>query len=70
MSVPTPKLKEIGKETLDEFLRKTVESRKVPATFLGVTNKDGELYFNCAGERVFGKAEEGQVTPDTGTYTA
>jgi hypothetical protein len=66
MSVPVPEF--TGNEALNEFLQKTVRDRKVPATFLGVTDKNGELYFDCGGDRVFGKSAEGQVTPETGTY--
>jgi methyl acetate hydrolase len=66
MSVPVAHFKQTGKEALDQFLQKTVQDKKVPATFLGVTNKDGELYFDCGGDRVYGKPDEGQVTPDTG----
>jgi methyl acetate hydrolase len=65
MSTPSPQLKSSGKQALDDFLSKTVSERKVPAAFLGATNKDGELYFKCGGERVFGKPDEGDVTPDT-----
>jgi hypothetical protein len=66
MSVPSPRFKDTGKKALDEFLHTTVKDRKVPAVFLGATDKNGELYFNCGGDRVFGKPDEGQVTPDTG----
>jgi hypothetical protein len=66
MSVPSPRFKDTGKKALDEFLHATVKDRKVPAVFLGATDKNGELYFDCGGERVFGKPDEGQVTPDTG----
>jgi hypothetical protein len=66
MSVPSPRFKDTGKKALDEFLQTTVKDRKVPAVFLGATDKNGELYFNCGGERVSGKPDEGQVTPDTG----
>ena len=65
MSVPTPQLNSNGKHALEEFLQKTTKDRQVPAAFLGVTNKDGEMYFGCAGERVFGIPEEGEVKPDT-----
>jgi len=64
MSVPTPEF--TGKDALDGLLKITVKDRKVPAAFFGVTDKNGELYFDCGGDRVFGNAEEGQVTPDTG----
>ena len=68
MSVPSPSFKDTGKKALDDLLEKTVQERKVPAAFFGATDKNGELYFNCGGERVFGKPDEGQVTPDTGEY--
>ena len=66
MSIPVPQLKQTGKAALDQFLQKTIQDKKVPAAFLGATNKDGELYFECEGDRVFGKPDEGQVTPETG----
>jgi methyl acetate hydrolase len=66
MSVPSPRIKDTGKKPLDDFLQKIVTDRNVPAVFLGATDKNGELYFNCGGDRVFGKPDEGQVTPDTG----
>lgn len=65
MSVPTPRLKASGKQALEEYLAKVVTDRKVPATTLGVTNKDGELWFGCGGDRVFGQPEEGQINADT-----
>lgn len=64
MSVPNPKF--VGKEALDKLLKSTAKDRQVPAVFFGVTDKNGELYFDCGGERIFGKPDEGQVTPDTG----
>jgi hypothetical protein len=70
MPVPTPQLKESGRGALDEYLKKVDSDRRVPATFLGATNKDGEMYFGCAGDRVFGKPDEGKVTPDSGKSNA
>lgn len=65
MSIPVTTLKESGKQALEEYLDKVVQDREVPAVSLGVTNKDGELWFGCGGDRVFGQPEEGQITPDT-----
>jgi hypothetical protein len=70
MPVPTPHLKSSAKQALDQYLAKVVHDRKVPATTLGVTNKDGELWFGCGGERVFGQPDEGQISPDTSEYPA
>jgi len=68
MSVPSPSFKDSGKKALDDLLERTIRERKVPAAFFGATDKNGELYFNCGGERVFGSPDEGQVTPDTGEF--
>ena len=65
MAIPTPQLKDSGKKALQDYLDKVVSDREVPAVSLGVTNKDGELWFGCGGDRVFGQPEEGQITPDT-----
>jgi len=63
--MPAPKLDASGKAALDTLLKDTVESRNVPATYFGATTADGELYFNCAGERVFGEPDKGMVNEDT-----
>lgn len=62
---PKPKLSPAGSAALDALLKETVESRVIPATYFGVTGADGELYFNCAGDKVFGSPEQGQVDADT-----
>lgn len=69
MSVPTPHLNSSGKQALDDYLAKVVKDRRVPATTLGVTNKDGELWFGCGGDRVFGQPDEGQISSDTSMST-
>lgn len=66
MAIPTPTLKQSGKQALEEFLQQTNKDHKVPAVSLGVTNKDGELWFGCGGERVFGQPNEGQINDETG----
>lgn len=55
---------------LDEFLQRTVDSRRVPAMFIGATNAEGEIYYNNAGERVFGDQEKGVVDEDTSESTS
>lgn len=54
-----------GKQALDDLLRSSVDSRKVPAVFFGVTNADETIYSNCAGEKTFGDEADGQVDEDT-----
>lgn len=65
MSIPAPQLKDRGNKALQEYLDKVVSDKEVPAVSLGVTNKDGELWFGCGGDRVFGEPDEGQITQDT-----
>ena len=65
MALSQPALDAAGTEALDDFLTKTVEGRVVPAVFTGVTTNQKEIYFNCAGEKVFGKTDEGHVAPET-----
>ncbi|WWD16008.1 hypothetical protein CI109_100433 [Kwoniella shandongensis] len=62
-----PTLKPSGKASLDKLLKETVEKREVPAVFYGATNAKDELYFNQAGDKVFGDSASGQV--DENTYT-
>jgi hypothetical protein len=64
MPIP-PKLSAKGAAALDELLKTSVEGRTVPATYFGATTADGPLYFNCAGERVFGEPDKGEVTEGT-----
>jgi hypothetical protein len=54
-----------SKQALDDLLQSSVDSREVPAVFFGVTNAEGTLYSNCAGEKRFGDESEGQVDEDT-----
>lgn len=61
-------LSQQGVEALDKLLKETVENRVLPATYFGVTGPEGELYYSCAGEKVFGKPEAGQVDPETSTF--
>lgn len=65
MPIPTPNLKSAGSQALQDYLDKVVKDGEVPAVSLGVTNKDGELWFGCGGDRIFGQPDEGQITPDT-----
>src|ERR1700761_2993282 len=68
MGLPQPALDAAGTKALDDFLTKTVEGRAVPAVFIGTTTSQGEIYFNCAGEKVFSKPDEGQVAPETSWF--
>ena len=68
MSVHNPSLDSSAKATFDSFLKQAVESRTVPAIHIGAANADEILYFNCAGERVFGEPDEGMVDDDTSMF--
>lgn len=65
LSLPQPSLSPEGKRALDDYIHKTAGDKKVPAVFFGATNGKEEIYFGCAGEKVFGKPGEGEVTPET-----
>jgi methyl acetate hydrolase len=70
MTAQLPSLTPEGKASLDKLLQTKVESRTVPATFFGATTAAGPIYFNCAGERVFGEPEKGLVNDDTSQYSS
>lgn len=53
------------KARLDSILHAAVDSRQVNALTFAVSDAEGELYFNCAGERVFGELDKGQVDERT-----
>jgi hypothetical protein len=63
-----PKLSAKGSAALDDLLKTSVGGRTVPATYFGATTADGPLYFNCAGERVFGEPDKGEVTEHTSQH--
>jgi hypothetical protein len=60
-SLPLLTLKPGAKEKLDKLLVDTVESRNSPAISFGATNAKKTIYFNQAGEFVFGDSSSGQV---------
>jgi len=63
-----PSLSPKSKAALDAQLAAAVGDPLTPALFWGVTTAEGELYCNCAGDRVHGEPAKGPVTPDTGTH--
>ena len=65
MSLSKHSLSPSGRTAIDAFLREAVESERVPATFLGVTAAEAELYYDQQGERVFGEADKGSVDEHT-----
>lgn len=67
-TTPAPKISDEGKAALDAYLNERVGSKEVPAVFFAVTNKDEEIYINCAGDRKFGHPEEGPVNQDTSEW--
>ena len=58
-------LSERGKQALDTLLVSKSKEAKVPALHFGVTTGDGVVYFNCAGDRVYGEPDKGQVDENT-----
>lgn len=66
MSGHAPHLDDKGQAALESHLYDSVAGRQVPATWLGVTAADKEIYFGYEGERVFGQPEEGMVDEHTG----
>jgi hypothetical protein len=66
-SVPV-RLDETGVDALRQHLKDTVTGRKVPAAWFGVTSANEELFFDCQGERVFGKPNEGMVDEHTSGF--
>lgn len=63
--VALPTISSSARGPLDEFLQENVQSRRVPAMFIGATNAKEEIYFNQAGEKVFGDASKGEVGSET-----
>ncbi|RSH84255.1 uncharacterized protein EHS24_005768 [Apiotrichum porosum] len=60
-----PRLTPEGKARLDELVKRQVAESGLPALFFGATTADGEIYFNCGGDKVVNKPELGQVDEDT-----
>lgn len=52
--LPLPTLPPSSQKTLTSLLHTSVSSRKIPATFFGLTNAREQIYFGCEGEKVFG----------------
>lgn len=66
MALPLPQLSPEGKANIDRWLAETVDSHfQTPALFVGATTAESEIYFNCRGDQVYGKPDEGQVDADT-----
>lgn len=63
MSFPT--LQSTGTDALNDILRETISRGSIPATFIGATNARETIHFGFAGDKVYGKAEAGQVDEDT-----
>ncbi|KAF8964753.1 beta-lactamase [Flammula alnicola] len=54
-----------GERALNNFIKETVEARKIPGFILGVSNIDGEIYFQGGGVNVAGDPASGEVNPDS-----
>ncbi|KAF9483313.1 beta-lactamase/transpeptidase-like protein [Pholiota conissans] len=58
-------LTDSGKKALDDVVAKLAGEHKLPGFAIGATTADGEIYFNCAGNKVFGDAASAELNPDT-----
>lgn len=63
--LPRPQVTQAGKAALTDLLNREVGAGRIPATFIGATNADGELFWARAGEKEFGKRDLGDVDDDT-----
>jgi hypothetical protein len=63
-----PTITSEGRAQIDSFLSSVVGSRRVPAMFVGATNAQEEIYWSCAGDKVFGDPSQGEVNSDTSTF--
>lgn len=63
--LPRPQVTTAGRTALSALLKREVSAQRIPATFMGVTNADGELFWASAGLKEFGNPTSGEVTDDT-----
>jgi hypothetical protein len=63
-----PSLTQVGVRKLDRLLRESVKSRRVPATFFGLTNSKETFYWNCHGPVDFENPDGAAVDENTGEY--
>ncbi|KAF8186368.1 beta-lactamase/transpeptidase-like protein [Pholiota molesta] len=54
-----------GKSALDDFIKETLDSGEVPGFVLGVSNVDGEIYFQGGGNNIVGNTSSGDINPDS-----
>jgi hypothetical protein len=63
-----PSLTRFGVRKLDKLLEESVRSRRVPATFFGLTNSEETFYWNCHGPVDFENPDGDAVDENTGEY--
>lgn len=66
-----PTLSAEGKAKLDNILQSNVASGAIPGSTFAVATPDANappIYFNTAGDKVFGDPSKGQVDEDTGEF--
>jgi hypothetical protein len=61
----TPTLSADAKAKLDALLTEQAAVGNLPALFYGLTNADGDIYFNCKGKKNEGDPSEGLVDDKT-----
>ncbi|KDR77245.1 hypothetical protein GALMADRAFT_246541 [Galerina marginata CBS 339.88] len=54
-----------GKQALDNFIKETLDAKKVPGFVLGVSNIDGEIYFHGGGPNVVDDPASGDINADS-----
>ncbi|EJT47519.1 hypothetical protein A1Q1_03631 [Trichosporon asahii var. asahii CBS 2479] len=63
--LPRPQVTQAGRAALSSLLKREVSAHRIPATFMGVTNADGELFWAQAGLKEFGNPASGEVAEGT-----
>lgn len=63
--LPRPQVTQAGRSALSSLLKREVDAGRIPATFMGATNVDGELFWDQAGLQEFGNPASGEVGDGT-----
>ncbi|KAF8964756.1 beta-lactamase/transpeptidase-like protein [Flammula alnicola] len=54
-----------GERALNNFIKETVEAKKIPGFVFGVSNVDGEIFFQGGGTNIVNDPASGEVNPDS-----
>jgi hypothetical protein len=58
-----------GQQRLDELVSERVASRVIPASFVGLTDAAGDIYFRSEGSIDYDDPAKGSVKEDTSEIT-